>query len=131
MTIWPPPQQSRRDLMTCSFGVSDLDGGRPGWLAGSKLSSIDRQLSQALAGCRKDRVGLRGNDGRSPGLTHPARRLDTLDDVHLDGRRLIHAQDLVGIEVGLLDTAVRQRDLAIDRRRDTENDRTLDLRLNR
>ena len=47
----------------------------------------------------------------------------------LDGRRLIHAQHLVGIEVGLLDTAVLQRDLAIERGRDAEDDRALDLRL--
>src|SRR5712691_6248613 len=99
-----------------------------GWLAGSKLSSIDRQLSQTLAGCRKDRVGHCGNDGRGPGLSHPARWLETLDDVDLDRRRLIHAQDLVGIEVGLLDTAVFESDLAIERRRDAEHDCALDLR---
>src|SRR6266851_309215 len=101
-----------------------------GWLAGSKLSSIDRQLSQTLAGCRKDRVGHCRNDGRSPGLTHAARRLETLDDVDLDDRRLVHAQDLVGIEVGLLDTSVFEGDLAIERRRDAEDNRALDLRLN-
>ena len=39
------------------------------------------------------------------------------------------AQHLVGIEIGLLDTAVLQRDLAIERRRDAEDDRALDLRL--
>ena len=70
---------------------------------------VDRQLSQALAGRRKDRVGDCGNDGRSPGLAHSARRLETLDDVDLDGRRLVHAQHLVGVEVGLLDTAVLER----------------------
>jgi hypothetical protein len=36
---------------------------------------------------------------------------------------------LVGVEIGLLDTAALQRDLAIERRRDAENDRALDLRL--
>src|SRR6266851_3631425 len=45
---------------------------------------VDRQLSQALAGRRKDRVGDGGSDGRGPGLAHPARRLGTLDDVDLD-----------------------------------------------
>ena len=52
---------------------------------------VDRQLAQALAGCRKDRVGDGGGNGRGPGLAHPARRLEALDDVDLDGRRLIHA----------------------------------------
>src|SRR5271169_7204782 len=88
---------------------------------------VDRRLAQALASCRKDCVGHCGNDGRSPALTHPARRLGTLDDVDLDGRRLIDAQDLVGIEVGLLNAAVLQRDLAIERCRHAEHDRALDL----
>ena len=89
---------------------------------------VDRQLSQALAGCRKDRVGHCGNDSRSPSLAHSTRWLRTLDDVDLDGRRLVHAQDLVGIEVGLLDTSVLERNLAMERRRDAEDDRALDLR---
>ena len=45
---------------------------------------VDRQLSQALAGCRKDCVGHSGDDGRGPGLAHSARRLGTLDNVDLD-----------------------------------------------
>src|SRR5712675_3225051 len=89
---------------------------------------VDRQLSQALASCRKDRVGYCRSDGRSPGLTHSARRLGVLDDVDFDRRRLIDAQDLVGIEVGLLDTAILETDLAIERRREPEHDRALDLR---
>src|SRR5438477_10985715 len=64
---------------------------------------VDRKLSQALASCSKDRVGHCWHDGGSPGLAHSARRLRTLDDVNLDGRRLIHAQHLVGVEIGLLD----------------------------
>src|SRR4051794_11125974 len=89
---------------------------------------VDRQLSPAVARCRKKRLCPRRSDGRSPGLTHSARRLETLDDVDLDGRRLIDAQDLVSIEVGLLDTAIFESDLAIERRRDAEDDRALDLR---
>src|SRR6267378_7637949 len=81
-------------------------------------SGVDRQLSQALASCRKDRVGYCRADQRSPGLAHSAWWLRTLDDVDLDGRRLIDTQDLVGVEVGLLDTSVFEGDLAIERRRD-------------
>ena len=44
-----------------------------------------------------------------------------------DGRRLVDPQHLVGIEVGLLDTPVLERDLAMERRRDAENDRALEL----
>src|SRR5215471_9616060 len=47
----------------------------------------------------------------------------------LDGWRLVYSQHLVAIEVGLLDAAVLQGDLAMERRRDAENDRALDLRL--
>src|SRR5260221_6444129 len=90
--------------------------------------AVDRQLSEALAGCRKDRVGDCGNDGRSPGFAHSARWLGTLDDVDLDGGRLVYTQHLVGIEIGLFDTAVFERDLAIERRGDPEDHGTLDLR---
>src|SRR6202035_3382366 len=84
-------------------------------------AGVDRQLSQALAGCRKDRRGA--------GFAHAARRLATLNYVDLDGRRLVDAKHLVGVEVSLLDPAVLQRDLAMERRRDAEVDRALDLRL--
>src|SRR3984893_19003219 len=86
---------------------------------------VDGQLSQALSGCSKDCVGHGGNDGRSPALAHPARRLRALYDMDFDGRRLIDAQNLVGIEVGLLDTAILERDLAVERCRDAEDDRAL------
>jgi hypothetical protein len=49
--------------------------------------------------------------------------------VDLDGRRLIHAEHLVSIEVGLLHTAVLERDLTIERGRDAEDDRALNLSL--
>ncbi len=91
-------------------------------------AAVDGHLSQALAGCGKDRVGHCGNDDRSPGFAHSTRRLGTLDNVDLDGRRLVHAQHLISVEIGLLDTAVLQCDLAIERRRDAEDDRALNLR---
>src|SRR5260370_42403193 len=47
----------------------------------------------------------------------------------LDGRRLVYAQDLIFVEMVLLDGRIFERDLAIERRRDAEHDRTLDLRL--
>ena len=46
----------------------------------------------------------------------------------LDRRGLIDAQHLVGVEIGLLDTAVFEGDLTIECRRDAEDDRALDLR---
>src|SRR5215211_951021 len=90
---------------------------------------VDGHLAQPLASRCKDCIGDCRHYGRSPGLTHSARWLRTLDDMHFNSRRLVHTQDLVLIEVGLLDAAVFQRDLPVERRRDAEVDRALDLRL--
>ena len=49
--------------------------------------------------------------------------------MNLDGRRLVHAQDLIIIEVALLDAPVLEVDLAIVCRRNAEHDRALDLSL--
>lgn len=57
------------------------------------------------------------------------RRLGAMHDVHLDDRRLVHPEDFVCIEIGLLDASVLEGDLAIERRRDAEHDCALDLRL--
>jgi hypothetical protein len=46
----------------------------------------------------------------------------------LDRRRFVDAQHLVSVEVGLLDTAVLERDSAVERSRDAKDDRALDLR---
>jgi hypothetical protein len=47
--------------------------------------------------------------------------------VDLDGWRPVHAQDLVSVEIGLLDAAVFECDLAIERGSDAEDHRALDL----
>src|SRR5262249_53950250 len=95
---------------------------RDDWhLARLQLGGVDRQFAYALASRGKDRVGDRGHNGRCPGLAHPARRLEILHDVDLDGRCLIHAQNLVSVEIGLLDTAIFEGDFAIERRRDAED----------
>src|SRR5438067_370061 len=85
------------------------------------------QGSQALAGGRKDRVGDRGDDRRGPGLAHPSRRLAAVHDVNLDGRRLVHPEHPVIVEIALLDATVLERDLSVQRCRDAEDDRALDL----
>jgi len=91
-------------------------------------SRVDRQLF--VSACqlrRRSRWRVRG-DQRSASLTHSAGRLQTLDDMDLDGRPSFMRRILVRIEVGLLDTAVLDCDLTIERRRDAEDDRALDLR---
>src|SRR4029077_10924501 len=94
-----------------------------------KLRRIDRQLAQTLAGGGEQRVRDRGGDGGGSRLAYPARELRAFDDVHLNDGRLIHAQDLVGVEVGLFDTPVLQRDSAEKSGRDPEDHCTLNLRL--
>src|SRR5215467_7319755 len=83
-------------------------------------AAVDRHLAQALAGRGEDRIGNGGNDGCGPGFAHSTRRLGALDDMDVDGGCLIDAEHLVGVEVGLLDAAVFQRDLAMQSGRDAE-----------
>src|SRR5215469_11592855 len=63
-------------------------------------------------------------------LGHSARWLRTLDNVDLEFRRVMDPQHLVGVEVGLLNSSDFQGDLTVKRRRDTKDDRALDLRSN-
>jgi len=51
-----------------------------------------------------------------------------VNDVHLDGGNLVDAQDPVGVEIGLLDAPVLERDLAIECGADAEDHAALDLR---
>src|SRR5260221_13113011 len=55
---------------------------------------VDRQLSQPLASCRKDRVGDSGSDAPARGLAHFARRMGALHNVDLDLDGLSQAHQL-------------------------------------
>jgi hypothetical protein len=66
--------------------------GTPAVFGCFNAAASSGSLRKALAGCREDRVGDRGNDGRRSGFAHSARRLGALDDVDLDGGRLVDAQ---------------------------------------
>src|SRR5262249_16666706 len=92
---------------------------------------VDGHLTQTLAGRSKDCIGHCRNDGGRTALAHPGRRFEILYNMDLDGRRLVHAKDLVRVEVGLFDTPVLERDLAVERGRDAEHDPALDLRPHR
>src|SRR3989442_1646419 len=78
------------------------------------IDEAQRQLPQAFAGRREHGVGDGRADERGPRLADPGRLLVAVHDVHLDLRRLRHAHDRVIVEVALLDTAVLQRDLAVE-----------------
>lgn len=73
-----------------------------------KVRGINGQLAQTLPGSRKDRIRNRGDDDGGSWLAHPAGSFCILGQVHLDGRRLVHAQNPVGVEVGLFDASVLQ-----------------------
>jgi len=76
---------------------------------------------------RPDGVGEgRRQDGRAR-LADAARLLLAVDNDHLDLRHLVHAQDRVIVEIGLLDPAVLDGDPAIERGADAVHQSTLDL----
>src|ERR1700693_1067719 len=92
-----------------------------------QYSGVDWHLAQPLASRSKDCIGDCRNDARSPALAHSARRLEAPHNVNLDGGRLIHAQHLISVEIALLNTTVLERNFSVERRRDAEDDRALDL----
>ena len=69
--------------------------------------------------------------GATPGagLADAAGRLAALDEMDLDRRRLVDAQHAIVVEVALLDAAVLERDLALQRGGEAEDDAAFDLRL--
>ena len=84
---------------------------------------VDRHLSQPLAGRREDSVGDAGTIAESWSPIPPAARSSGRCGPRSPG--FVDAQHLVRVEVGLLDAAVLQRDLAIERGGDAEDDRAL------
>ena len=70
----------------------------------------------ALAGCGEDGVGDGRADRSDPRLANAGGRVARRNDMDLDPRHVVDAQDLVAVEVGLLDLAFLQRDRARQRR---------------
>ena len=90
--------------------------------------AVDRQPPQRDAGRGIDRVAQRRRSRGDAGLADAAGRLAALDDVNLDLRRLVDAQHAVVVEVGLLDAALVDGDLAIERGGQAEDQPALELR---
>ena len=76
----------------------------------------------ALAGGGEDGVSNGGADRGDTWLAHSGGGLGRGDDMDLDLRHVVDAQDLVAVEVRLLDLAVFQRDRAIQRCAEAEAD---------
>src|SRR5258708_7176148 len=118
--------------MSCQcYWAWDIPFPLPCPLRTLELRWIDRQLAQSRSGRGKDRVGYCRSDRRGSSLAHPPRWLGAVHDVNLDRWRLVHPQHPVIVEIALLDTTGLEGDLSIQRRRDPEDARALDLRLDR
>src|SRR5207237_709453 len=77
------------------------------------------------------RVPYSRRDRRHAGFAHPRRRLCARHDMDFDLRRFVHAQHLVVVKVALLDATFVQRDRALQRGRQAEDDPAFHLRLDR
>jgi len=83
--------------------------------------------AQPLAGQREDGVGHRRRDGRRAGFAGAAASLAAADDVHVDARHLVEAQDPVVVKIALDDAAFLHRQLGVEGRAETEGEAGFDL----
>src|SRR5580693_1873174 len=100
--------------------------------SGSQLIA-DRQATDALASGGEDGVAQRRCEGWKPRLADPARRhVDARgDDVHIsDRRRFVDAKHAITVVVALLDAALLEGDLAIERETHSHHRSAFDLRAN-
>src|SRR5262245_61715254 len=86
---------------------------------------IDRQPADANAGGREDCVGKRRRSSVRPGLSDTTRSLGARDQVHLDRRHLVDAQQPIVVKIALLHAAALDRDLAVKSRGQAEDDPAL------
>ncbi len=86
-----------------------------------------RRTPDPLPRGREEGVGDRGRDGGHARLAQPARLLPARNDVDLDPRHLIKAEEGVVVEVALLHAPALEGDLAMQGRGEPEGDRALDL----
>src|SRR5262245_24827054 len=110
--------------------MAALPGGLPFAALCRRRLTGDRQLANPFARRCEDRIGERRHHARGSRLADPAGRLVALHQIDVDLRRLVDAQHSVVAEVGLLDAAVLDGDLAIERGRKAEYDAALHLRAN-
>src|SRR5215469_13658320 len=97
-------------------------------LAASQRLAVDRQPPQRDAGRGIDRVAQRWRTGSRAGLADPAGILAALDDVNVDLGDFVDAQHAIIVEVRLPHAAALDGDFAPQRRRQAEDQATLQLR---
>src|SRR5208337_603063 len=95
-----------------------------------ELLRFDRQFAEAFTRRSKNRVDDGRCNSRGSWLSDPARFCVALNQEHLDCRRLVDAQHLVGVEIALHDATLLESNFAIEGRSGPEHDPALDLRLN-
>src|SRR3954466_7593518 len=122
-----PSSQRRLTQANKKPGLSRGPGFRFAACLDLKLGRLNRQLADTLAGGRKDRAGKRGGESRQAWFADPARGFRAFHDVNLDLRHLVHAQHLVVVKVRLLDFAVLESDLAVERGSEPVDDRAFNL----
>src|SRR5258708_32318439 len=81
----------------------------------------------SFSGSGKDGVSDCRCDRRRSGLADAGRGFGAWHDVYFDLRSLVDAYHRVIVEIGLLDFAVLQRNFAIERRAQPEDDSALNL----
>src|ERR1700683_4574401 len=123
-----PPQQRppRRRVRNAAVSISPSRG-----LPRSQRLPINRQFPQAHPGCSKQRVGQRGRRRSGPWLADTTWSLGALNQVNFNFRRFIDAHHPIIIEVALLNASFSERDLAMKRRSEPEDDASLKLSDNR
>src|SRR5690348_387154 len=90
-------------------------------LTGEKFS-VDRHAPQRYTGRGVNCISERRNRGGRARLADAAGRFAALDEMHVDGRYLVDAQNPVVVEVGLLHAPVLQCDLAVERGSEAEDE---------
>src|SRR6266567_5162950 len=99
-----------------------VPGSNPGGPTSSLLKLLSqagfgqRQFADALPGSGKNRVADCRRNRRKPRFANTARRRVVFHDVHVNlARSSIHSRYGVRVKVGLVDSAVRRGDLAVER----------------
>ena len=91
---------------------------------------FERQVADALACCRKNRIQHRWRGHRNGGLAHTAPKATGGHDHRLDLGHVSQLEHRVGVEVFLLDAAIFDSALAVKRRGQAIGKRAFYLRFN-
>ena len=115
--------------MDISIKAAEALGPPPYALRLAQVGVIDGHVTHALSGGGEDRVQYRRRRHEDRGFTNAAPEPARGHHDALDCRHVLHAQDLIGVEVLLFDPAVLDGNLLQHHRAQTIGERALDLTL--